>query len=164
MKYYVMKKTASGVNFLEMGANNTFKKVSEKKVRLLKSLIDTPQKKIIVYWMRHCQSCANIKYKLNPSRHLETPSCTQEGLATSLAMGKRLVEDEIDFDQVLCSPLPRAMMTAYFVSKKMYENNADITVIPYITEKTSIVNKYTSNTTETANSVSFKEAFSITER
>ena len=159
MKYYVMKKTASGVIFLEMDKNNTFKKVSEKKVRLLKSLIDMPQKKIIVYWMRHCQSCANIKYKLNLSRHLETPSCTQEGLATSLVMGKRLVEDEIDFDQVLCSPLPRAMMTAYFVSKKMHEDtgSTDITVIPYITEKTSVVNNFTSNTTVTANTVSFKE-------
>jgi len=154
-----MRKDASGIKFLEMDTNNKFKEVSLKKVKPLKSLIESAEKKVTVYWMRHCKSCANIKHKLNLSRHFETPSCTRGGLATSLAMGKRLTEDEIDFDQVLCSPLPRAMMTAYFVSKKMYEDvgSADITVIPYVTEKTALVDRYSANTTETANAVSFKE-------
>ena len=150
-----MKKTSTGVNFLEMDSSNNFKNVLEKKINSLKTLIKHPDKRIIVYWMRHCQSCANIKYKLDPSRHLSTPACTQKGLSMSLAIGQELLQKNVSFDQVMCSPLPRAMMTAYFVCKTL--GHTDITVIPHISEKTSIVNNHAPYGTETSNAVSFKE-------
>ena len=80
-----------------------------------------------VLWVRHCESCSNIR---NPStealeKYRIPPLCTPKGLSQSLEVARRICAlatslrvDAADID-IYCSYLPRAMLTAILAASAL---------------------------------------------
>ncbi len=99
-----------------------------------------------ILFIRHCYSTANllkikrkdrglddkgINSRINKGwhRHMDIPYCTAGGEYASEIVGKKLKDilpDRVDNYKFLCSPLPRAMLTAAIIAENIAKHNETI--------------------------------------
>lgn len=66
------------------------------------------------YFVRHGQSIWNVENKICGATDI---ALTEEGHRQAEALGKKILEEKIQFDAILCSPLIRARDTAGHISE-----------------------------------------------
>lgn len=67
-----------------------------------------------IYFVRHGQSVWNVENKICGATDI---ALTKEGHRQAEALGKRILEENLKFDEILCSPLIRARDTAGHISE-----------------------------------------------
>lgn len=67
-----------------------------------------------LYFVRHGQSRWNVENKICGATDIEL---TPEGHRQAIETGKKILEEGIQFDEILCSPLKRAHDTALHISE-----------------------------------------------
>ena len=77
-----------------------------------------------IYFVRHGQSVWNVENKICGATDI---ALTEEGHRQAEELGKKILEENIKFDEILCSPLIRARDTAEHIS--------GITGVPLSVEK-----------------------------
>jgi broad specificity phosphatase PhoE len=109
-----------------------------------------------IFWIRHCESCANVvsdvqKMMLNERGIWTQALCTQGGILQSIRAGmilKDIFDDKgITSVSIYSSHLPRAVQTAALIRKALEESgfnvgNATNMRIPFVKEKINPAEKY----------------------
>lgn len=81
-----------------------------------------------IYFIRHGETIHNIEERM--SGQIET-DLTEKGVQQAIAAGKKMYEKGIVPDVILCSPLNRAVQTAYYINQSF---NAMIVYEPDLKE------------------------------
>jgi len=109
-----------------------------------------------IFWVRHCESCANVvskaqKMMLNERGIWTQALCTQEGILQSIRAGiilNDILKDKgIASVSIYSSHLPRAVQTAALIRKALKERGFNVVNetnmrIPYVKEKINPAEKY----------------------
>ena len=122
------------VHLFILSCTTTPKPQTESLAAIHDNKVDTDDRLITIYWIRHGYSCANAVQDVGGwQKYLHTlvkdPLLTDTGISNAKAVGTYLKEQEIQVDLVLCSNLKRAMETALYLFPRH-----EVISVPYIGE------------------------------